>query len=263
MDQHKPRFLGDGKQYYIQQYDASLLDKISRNPWNRLDISAPFGFDRWFCFEVSAQLKTGDVFLEGMYFDIPVSSRFIVESKSLKLYLNSLNFEVFDSKQACLERISSDLSRCLEEDIYCKFFEHHDFSDIDLKKFHLIRPRLTQNNQSQSLIFNDDVNERQAFVFQSFRSCCPVTQQPDWGSVFISFEGPRLCPSSLFSYLITYRQHLGFHEVCMDQIFNDLNSKFKLSKFSLRAFFKRRGGISICPHRFSFNCNDLKIHWSI
>ena len=59
-------------------------------------------------------------------------------------------------------------------------------------------------------------------VSHSLRSLCPVTAQPDWGSLSIRYSGREMDRDSLSQYLSGYRNHQGFHEQCVEQIFSDL-----------------------------------------
>ena len=82
-----------------------------------------------------------------------------------------------------------------------------------------------------------------------FRSCCPVTGQPDWATVFIDYRGKPLEPSALLTYLVSYRHHAGFHEQCVEQIFLDLYALLQPEWLTVSARFLRRGGLDINPWR--------------
>ena len=87
-------------------------------------------------------------------------------------------------------------------------------------------------------------------VSHSLRSLCPVTAQPDWGSLSIRYSGREIDRGSLSQYLSGYRNHQGFHEQCVEQIFSDLMTMAPDS-LQVAAFYQRRGGIDITPWRSS------------
>jgi 7-cyano-7-deazaguanine reductase len=82
-----------------------------------------------------------------------------------------------------------------------------------------------------------------------FRSVCPVTGQPDYASVAIAYRGPRIQRDALLRYLVSYRQHAGFHEHCAERIFVDLVQRCACESLTVHARFTRRGGIDINPFR--------------
>ena len=83
------------------------------------------------------------------------------------------------------------------------------------------------------------------------RSNCPVTGQPDWGTVFIRYQGKKPCYKSILAYIISYRQHNGFHEQCVEQMFADIWQNLKPEKLMVYATYTRRGGLDINPCRVS------------
>jgi 7-cyano-7-deazaguanine reductase len=83
------------------------------------------------------------------------------------------------------------------------------------------------------------------------RSNCPVTGQPDWGTIFIRFQGKKPCYRSILAYIISYRQHNGFHEQCVEQIFADIWQLLQPEKLMVYATYTRRGGLDINPCRVS------------
>ena len=85
-----------------------------------------------------------------------------------------------------------------------------------------------------------------------FRSTCPVTGQPDWASVQISYFGPQIDQAGLLRYLVSYRDHAGFHEDCVERIFMDISQRCQPHKLSVLARFTRRGGLDINPFRTSY-----------
>ena len=84
------------------------------------------------------------------------------------------------------------------------------------------------------------------------KSNCLVTNQPDWGSVVIRYEGRKIDRESLLRYLISFRQHNEFHEQCVERIFNDIKQSCRPEKLSVFARYTRRGGLDINPFRSDF-----------
>ncbi|MEG0818548.1 MAG: hypothetical protein RSG56_03805, partial [Brevundimonas sp.] len=107
--EHSP--LGKSSEY-IATYSPQQLFPIPRAAkWAELGVTAqtlPWqGVDYWNCFELSWLLPSGKPVVAIGEFAIPADSPNIIESKSFKLYLNSLNQTVFDSiaeLQACLHK---------------------------------------------------------------------------------------------------------------------------------------------------------------
>ena len=84
------------------------------------------------------------------------------------------------------------------------------------------------------------------------RSLCPVTGQPDTGSVFISYCGPRIDRENLLRYIVSFRQHSDFHEACVERIFVDILEHCNPADLTVAAYYQRRGGIDINPFRSNF-----------
>ena len=85
-----------------------------------------------------------------------------------------------------------------------------------------------------------------------FKSNCLKTGQPDWASVYIHYRGTKINHTSLLEYLISYRNHQGFHEQCVEQIFSDIFRYCYTQKLTVYARFTRRGGLDINPFRSNF-----------
>jgi 7-cyano-7-deazaguanine reductase len=81
------------------------------------------------------------------------------------------------------------------------------------------------------------------------KSNCPVTGQPDWGSVVVQYRGAALDHASLLAYLVSFRQHADFHEQCVERIFLDLQHLLQPEYLTVYARYVRRGGLDINPYR--------------
>jgi 7-cyano-7-deazaguanine reductase len=84
------------------------------------------------------------------------------------------------------------------------------------------------------------------------RSNCPVTGQPDTGSILVRYRGPKIDRSSLLEYLVSFRQLEEFHENCVERVFIDLKSRCAPAQLTVYARYNRRGGIDINPFRSDF-----------
>ena len=83
------------------------------------------------------------------------------------------------------------------------------------------------------------------------KSNCLVTSQPDWGTLFIQYIGPTWNLERLLQYILSYRHHNGFHEQCVEKIFDDITTRLKPKELMVQACYTRRGGLDINPLRSS------------
>lgn len=252
---------------YPDQYDASLLFPIPRSD-NRLKLglkegqTLPFvGVDIWNAFELSWLNQKGKPQIALAEFQIPADSPNMVESKSLKLYLNSLNSARFESEDAVRNRLIKDLSSVVGSKISARINPTElvakkgmqemsgvlmDRLDIEIDPSLPADPNLLQVNDSFGPI-------EQCLVSHLLKSNCPVTGQPDWASVQIRYQGRPILEEGLLRYLIGFRQLGEFHEHCVETIFCDIKRQCKPEKLSVYARYTRRGGLDINPFRTDHN----------
>ncbi len=234
-------------------YDPALLYRIERK--KRLEL--PYAVDYWTAYELSWLNKKSKPQVALLSFAIPGDSSYIIESKSLKLYLNSFNQSNFSGKEELKSLIEEDLSRRVGKKIDVNFHE------LDSKAFTELNPfpgrcidgldvSCTDFEVNPSLLFTDDLNVQEALHSNLFRSNCPVTNQPDWASIYIHYFGPAIHHAALLKYLCSYRLHQAFHEDCAEQIFQDIKERCLCEKLSVSMRFTRRGGIDINPFRSDF-----------
>jgi len=119
-----------------------------------------------------------------------------------------------------------------------------DGLDIDCQDY-LVNPSLLGFDP------NDRSNVEESLYSNLFRSNCPVTHLPDWSSVQVHYQGRKISRSGLLRYLISYRNHEGFHEQCIEQIYHDIMLQLRPDYLYVRGYFSRRGGICINPIRAS------------
>lgn len=250
---------------YPKTYSPNILFPISRQLGReKLKLTAEKlknGVDYWHCFELSWLNDFGVSQVAMARIIVPANSPNIVESKSLKLYLNSLNFTEFGSKQTVINTIKQDLSNCVGANVQVEIFELDDETLlIDFPDAICIDDAITKKinvtNDVESGLLLDDGFCNHQMIEQSYysnllRSNCPVTNQPDWGVVQIDIKCGQLNIANLLEYILSYRNHNGFHEQCVEQIFSDLMMAYEPKSLMVRAWYTRRGGIDINPIRVS------------
>lgn len=248
---------------YPDQYTADVLFPISRHlSRENLGIEStalPFcGTDIWNAYELSWLNDKGMPQVACARFHIPCESVSIVESKSFKLYLNSFNQTRMSSWDSVCDILVRDLSACVgavvKVDLYTisDGVSHIGFSilpgfcldtlDIRVDQYD---PDPRQLTTSTSVVTDEHLNSN------LLRSLCPVTAQPDWGSVHIAYSGSQIDKAGLLKYLIGYRQHQEFHEQCVERIFRDITERCAPEELHVHAFYTRRGGLDINPYRSS------------
>ena len=248
-----------------QQYSPNLLFPISRSD-NRAKLgikeSLPFfGVDIWNAYELSWLNAKGKPQIALAGFMVPANSPNIIESKSWKLYLNSLNNHRIDSETALIELLSKDLSQAAGATVNVQLHKPEKISQLGMKELEgKLLDRLDleidphQEPQADLLKTQDGLGVvEETLVTHLLRSNCPVTGQPDWASVQIRYVGLTIDEESLLRYLIAFREHQEFHEHCVEKIYMDIKEKCRPSKLSVYARYTRRGGIDINPFRADFN----------
>jgi 7-cyano-7-deazaguanine reductase len=256
--EHSP--LGKSSQY-ISQYAPDLLFPIARAAkWAELGLHAgnlPYqGVDVWNCYELSWLLPSGKPVVAIGEFGIPADSPHIIESKSFKLYLNSLNQSQFASGSELQQIIQRDLSACAGAPVEVRIRSLHEVTaegvaslpgvciddlDIGISSYAHPQPELLRCNEQH--IVSESLHSH------LLKSNCPVTGQPDWGSVVIDYQGAQLDHASFLAYLVSFRQHADFHEQCVERIFLDLLRLLKPERLTVFARYVRRGGLDINPYR--------------
>lgn len=272
--------LGEQTTDYPTEYSPETLYPIARSMgrdaigWQ--DDKLKVGVDWWQAFEMSWLNSQGISQVAIARFGIPASSPFIVESKSLKLYLNSINFTEFSGWDEVQALIAKDLSACVQAEVTVELFDLND--DLNDKATGLLiaqpegvcidealansseKVALTEHPDASLLAKNEsdlrdsekEVGKNFSFYSNLLRSNCPVTNQPDWGTLAVSISSEKPVNSAnMLRYILSFRQHNGFHEQCVEQIFADLSQYYQPSELMVRAWYTRRGGIDINPCRVS------------
>ena len=255
--------------HYPKTYAPDMLYPIPRS-LGRAKLALPadalsIGMDWWQVFEMSWLNSQGISQVAMARLAIPATSDYIVESKSLKLYFNSLNFTEFDNQQAVKAAVEKDLSACLKTDVTLEIFEVNIANSLPISapQGDCIDNALDSSDKKIAIVSDVDpssltvahqgASDSQLQILHShlLRSNCPVTNQPDWGTLEIQIDSQQIDCAGLLEYILSFRQHNGFHEQCVEQIFSDLTQAFAPKTLMVRAWYTRRGGIDINPCRVS------------
>lgn len=251
---------------YPDQYAPELLEALPRARGRDLigvdEQNLPFsGFDLWTAFELSWLNAKGKPVVGIGEFTLPHSSTNLIESKSFKLYLNSFNQTRFDSLEQVSAAMQKDLSQAANGQVGVKLYPGLDgySSQIDrLPGINIDDLDIAVDDFDFKPEYLDGATHEQAETVTEtlssnlLKSNCLVTNQPDWGSVVIHYQGRKIDRERLLRYLISFRQHNEFHEQCVERIFNDIKKSCQPEKLSVFARYTRRGGLDINPFRSDF-----------
>ncbi len=287
------KHLGQVSQYK-DQYDSSLLVSEPRqNNRTHLDISddnLPFiGYDTWNAYEVSALTNNGLPVAGVAKIVYPCNNKYIVESKSIKLYFNSFNmYKCGDQPVDVLDFIdkkaSEDLSKLLGTVVHVHThpasfrakgeqvldpFEYTTLEDT-FSQEELGKMLLDTYSETPELLWleepreNGVVSEEVRWHSSLLKSNCRVTSQPDWGDVYIMYKAQtHICPESLLAYIVSFRDECHFHEEICETIYKRLYDTLSPEELVVTCLYARRGGIDINPVRASNSaliareCQDL------
>ena len=235
-------------------YDPGLLFPVPRaNARESLAHGfGGYGEDVWHAYELSWLDSSGMPRARTGTITVPATSPNLIESKSLKLYLNSLNNHAFATDDAARQTITKDLSGVAGAAVTLLL---HDAAGQGLGSSELpgecldaLQVTVPDSPRSESLkaLAGDD-----CVYTHLLRSLCPVTAQPDWATLIVDCRGRHAPREALLAYLLAYRNHQEFHEQCVERIYVDLWERLQPAYLSVQALYTRRGGLDICPWRCS------------
>ncbi len=257
---------------YVSYYTPSLLQALPR-ALNRSELGIVeeqpfFGLDVWNGYELSWLNSKGKPVVALMRCFVSASTPNIIESKSFKLYLNSFNQTQFSSQNHVCSVLKKDLSAAAGGDVSIELFAPgtlEEFSpkalpgrciddlDIEVDQYSLTEVAVAGPKVG---VKNDEFNKSDEVVEEVLhshllKSNCLITNQPDWASLIINYQGQKIDHESLLRYLISFRMHNEFHEQCVERIYMDLWRFYRLKRLSVQALYTRRGGLDINPFRSS------------
>jgi len=254
---------------YADQYDAGLLFPMARAPQRlALGLSSPLPFmgaDLWTSFELSWLNPRGKPQVALAHVTVPCESINLIESKSLKLYLGSFSNGRFADAAEVQARLRADLTEAawrggvVQSSVGVKLvsadlFDREPLFELDGLSLDRLDLECEHYTPAPELLSSATHEEPVSEVLTSnlLRSNCPVTGQPDWGSLQISYFGPQIDQAGLLRYIVSYRNHPGFHEDCVERIYLDIQQRCQPHKLSVYARYTRRGGLDINPFRTSY-----------
>ena len=256
---------------YVFSYNPGVLAREPR-AGNRTiygidENTLPFvGADIWHAYECSFLLNNGLPITGILKMCVSAKTQYLVESKSLKMYLFSFNMEKLgatraDAVQLFCATVSRDISAVVDVLAKVSFFDTYTVSVSDdllsnaLPLSAFVRDLETMSfkefTENHELLDNGDLTD---FFISSdlLRSNCKITHQPDWGTVFIRMKsGMGISAESLARYLVSFRGENHFHEEIVECIYKRLWDRFTPESLMVCALYTRRGGIDICPVRAS------------
>jgi 7-cyano-7-deazaguanine reductase len=255
---HKPP-LGEATEY-DSLYSPELLHSIPRAE-NRsilgLSDQLPFrGEDVWNAYELTWLDARGKPRVAVAEFRVPFDSPNIIESKSMKLYLNSLSMRAYIQSQEVQTVLESDLTEAAGAEVSVRLKPVskspviREFSGVCLDDIEADCRAVSVDPQLLDCAADGETTE--VLFSHLLRSLCPVTGQPDLGSIVISYTGRPIERASLLRYIVSYRNHNDFHESCAERFFLDIKTRCQPDRLSVYARYNRRGGIDINPFRSDF-----------
>ena len=248
---------------YADRYDPSLLFPIPRAE-KRAEIGVgdpvPFhGVDIWNAYELSWLDARGKPVVAIAEFRVPATSPNIIESKSFKLYLNGFAQERVADAATLVATLTRDLSHAAGAAIAVLLSDAtaaagHSVVDLDGHLLDDQRIDINHYGPPEAGFLQVDAGAatvEETVVSHLLRSNCPVTGQPDWGSVQIAYRGSPIDHAGLLRYLVSFRNHNEFHEQCVERIYVDVMARCAPDRLNVYARYTRRGGLDINPFRSS------------
>jgi len=244
---------------YPDRYDPSLLfaiDRCTARAALGLRGKLPFsGVDIWTAHEITWLDPQGKPQVAIGEFRIGADSPSIVESKSLKLYLGSFAQERLGAASELAGVVERDLAAACGVDVDVAILPlggAAGISDLPGESIDALDVAIDAYVPDASLLQRGTMIVDETLRSALFRSNCPVTGQPDYADVMVSYRGARIDRAALLKYLVSYRLHAAFHEACVERIFVDIAERCRPELLSVYARFLRRGGIDINPFRSNF-----------
>lgn len=245
---------------YVTTYMPSLLDSIPRSKQRQMlgiaDDAVPFkGLDIWTAWEFTWLNTKGKPEVAALQMQVPVKSKQIIESKSLKLYLFSYSNTKFANRNEVVTTLEADLTLAAQAPVSVALLTPDavereglgviagtslDIQDIEIDEYYW-NPDFLELESSTVV--------RETLFTNLFKSLCPMTGQPDFASVSISYNGAGISHEGLLKYLVSYREHAEFAEQVTERIFVDIMNRCSPERLAVSLHYTRRGGVEINSHR--------------
>ena len=219
-----PKYLGKHNSLSRNSSLDRISRKESRKGFNKFE---SYGLDIWNAYDFS-YLLNGKPKIVVLEISSPSNSKYTIESKSMKLFLNSFFNKNFANQAEVINILTKRISK--KCNLGVKIVSKSSFKTFDRNKY---------------------TNKSGLLVYKGFRSICPVTSQPDWGNIYIYSSSNTLNKKEIYNFLFSLRNHGGFHENCVEKIFLYIKETFSIDHLEICGRFLRRGGIDINPIRSS------------
>ena len=278
--------LGSSASYavYTDRFDPSLLNpmprKLAREGWG-IKGDEFVGYDTWHCHESTFILNNGAPVAGTLKYTYPSDSKYMVESKSAKLYLNSFDMckmgQFVDTAiQNYEQQVKTDLEAALETPVDVKFFKSGDdemgifpmsgyidlqtFLGADLEKFEITDYNAEKNHlefeQANYPGYGFSTKDNKTlysnkFFTNALRSRCRHTKQKDTGAAYISINtlNSVIKPCSLFKQIVSLREVNEFHEFCAEKLYTEIMKHPEVESCAVTLLYARRGSLDINPCR--------------
>lgn len=241
---------------YPSRYDPSVLralDRAAQRSELGIGTALPFlGEDVWNAYELTWLGSAGMPRVGVLTLRVPCASPAMVESKSLKLYLDSFALTVFENGGEVVTAIERDVSRCVGTAVRATvrpIGQRGGAEQLDGFQLDDLAVEIAAYRPNSALLVRAEGEGCDAVHTHLFRAVCPATGQPDSGSIAVVWRGRRLERRGLLAYLVSYREEPCFHEHAVERIFADVHAAAQASDLTVHGRFLRRGGIDINPFR--------------
>jgi 7-cyano-7-deazaguanine reductase len=266
MHKNLPLFELGKKSAYESTYNPKKLFPIARNI-KRAEILIPpklpfTGYDIWNHYELSWLNSKGKPQLALAQIIYSCDSPNIIESKSMKLYFNTLNNTKFASAEHVINTVSKDLSEAVKDTVHVVFFSINKnqsilFSELDGILLDNLDVSFDNYEINKDFLSTGDEIVTETICSNLLKSNCLITSQPDWGSIQIKYTGLKINHEGLLKYIVSFRNHNEFHEQCIERIFMDITNACKPQDLLVYGRYTRRGGLDINPIRSSYALTEI------
>ena len=232
------------KTEYKKKYTASILQPLKRHEKTKNN-TVMYGYDIWNAYDFMWVNQSNNPQSSILTLSIPCESEYIIESKSMKLYLGAFYNKKYEKLERLIETIKNDIEEKIKHTIQVTIADiNQPFKSKPLKNSLCL-------DESENNLKEEKKKNEYSVHTHCFRSLCPVTGQPDFASIYLCYKGAYIKKEDLTKYLFSFQEKSGFHESCIEEIYNYILKSYNLSSLSIHGYFNRRGGIDINPIRYT------------